>query len=49
MPPEFHRKWTGPSAAEQMEENLKALDAGPPPENETARIRRIGKHICQKQ
>lgn len=36
---------TGPSTAEQMEENLKALDAGPLDEEEMARIRRIGEHI----
>jgi aryl-alcohol dehydrogenase-like predicted oxidoreductase len=36
---------TGPSTAAQMEENLKALDAGPLDEEEMTRIRRIGKHI----
>jgi aryl-alcohol dehydrogenase-like predicted oxidoreductase len=36
---------TAPSKAEQMEENLKALDAGPLDEEQMARIRRIGKHI----
>ena len=39
---------TGPSSAVQMEENLKALDAGPLDEEEMARIRRIGKHIYGK-
>jgi aryl-alcohol dehydrogenase-like predicted oxidoreductase len=39
---------TGPSTAAQMEDNLKALDAGPLDEEEMARIRRIGKHIYQK-
>ena len=39
---------TAPSKAEQMEENLKALDAGPLDEEEMARIRRIGKHIYGK-
>lgn len=36
---------TAPSNAEQMEENLKALEAGPLDEEEMARIRRIGEHI----
>ena len=36
---------TGPSTAAQMEENLKALDAGPLDEEEMARVRRIGEHI----
>jgi len=36
---------TGPSTAAQMEDNLKALDAGPLDEEEMARIRRIGKHL----
>ncbi len=36
---------TGPSTAEQMEENLTALSAGPLAEEEMARIRRIGQHI----
>ncbi len=39
---------TGPSNAEQMEDNLKALDAGPLDEEEMACIRRIGMHIYQK-
>lgn len=39
---------TGPSNAAQMEDNLKAIDAGPLDENEMARIRRIGKHIYGK-
>jgi aryl-alcohol dehydrogenase-like predicted oxidoreductase len=39
---------TGPSNAEQMEENLKALDSGPLDEEEMARIKRIGKHIYGK-
>jgi predicted aldo/keto reductase-like oxidoreductase len=38
---------TGPSTAAQMEDNLKALDAGPLDEEETARIRRIGRHIYE--
>lgn len=36
---------TGPSTAEQMEENLASLSAGPLSEEEMARIRRIGQHI----
>ncbi len=36
---------TGPSTAEQMEENLAALSAGPLAEEEMARIRRIGQHV----
>ena len=36
---------TGPSSVAQVEENLKALDAGPLDEEEMARVRRIGKHI----
>ena len=36
---------TGPSTAAQMEDNLKALDAGPLDQEEMARVRRIGKHI----
>jgi aryl-alcohol dehydrogenase-like predicted oxidoreductase len=36
---------TGPSTAGQMEENLKALDAGPFDPEEMARVRRIGEHI----
>ena len=39
---------TGPSNAAQMEENLKAIDAGPLDEEEMARMRRIGKHIYGK-
>jgi aryl-alcohol dehydrogenase-like predicted oxidoreductase len=39
---------TGPSTAERMEENLKALDAGPLDDEEMARVRRIGKHIYGK-
>ena len=39
---------TGPSTAVQMENNLKALDAGPLDEEEIARVRRIGKHIYGK-
>jgi predicted aldo/keto reductase-like oxidoreductase len=34
---------TAPSTAAQMEDNLKALNAGPLDEDEMARIRRIGK------
>lgn len=36
---------TGPSTAEQMQENLAALAAGPLADDEMARIRRIGQHI----
>ena len=36
---------TGPSTTAQMEDNLKALEAGPLDEEEMARVRRIGKHI----
>lgn len=36
---------TAPSTAAQMEDNLKALDAGPLNEEEMARARRIGQHI----
>jgi len=39
---------TGPSTAAQMEDNFKALDAGPLDEEEMARVRRIGKHIYGK-
>jgi len=40
---------TGPSTAAQMEDNFKALDAGPLDEEEMARVRRIGKHIYGKK
>ena len=40
---------TAPSTEARMEENLKALDAGPLDEEEMARIRRIGKHIYGKR
>jgi aryl-alcohol dehydrogenase-like predicted oxidoreductase len=36
---------TGPSTAERMQENLRALEEGPLDEEEMARIRRIGQHI----
>jgi len=36
---------TAPATAPQMEDNLKALDAGPLDEEEMARVRRIGKYI----
>jgi aryl-alcohol dehydrogenase-like predicted oxidoreductase len=36
---------TGPSTAQQMEDNLAALSAGPLAEEEMARIRGIGQHI----
>jgi aryl-alcohol dehydrogenase-like predicted oxidoreductase len=36
---------TAPANAEQMEDNFKALNAGPLDEEEMARVRRIGKHI----
>ena len=39
---------TAPSTAAQMEDNLKALHAGPLDEEEMARVRRIGKHIYGK-
>ncbi len=39
---------TGPATAAQMQDNLKALDAGPLDEEEMARVRRIGKHIYGK-
>jgi aryl-alcohol dehydrogenase-like predicted oxidoreductase len=39
---------TGPGTAEQMEDNLAALGAGPLDEEEMARARRIGKHIYGK-
>jgi hypothetical protein len=32
-----------------MEDNLKALDAGPLDEEEMARVRRIGQHIYGKK
>jgi predicted aldo/keto reductase-like oxidoreductase len=40
---------TAPSTATQMEDNLKALDAGPLDEEEMARVRRIGKQIYEKE
>lgn len=40
---------TAPSNAERMEENFKALDAGPLGEEEMARMRRIGDHIYGKK
>lgn len=40
---------TGPSTAEQMEDNFKALDAGPLDDEEMARVRRIGRHIYAKK
>jgi aryl-alcohol dehydrogenase-like predicted oxidoreductase len=40
---------TAPKNAEQMEENFKALDAGPLGEEEMSRVRRIGKHIYGKK
>jgi aryl-alcohol dehydrogenase-like predicted oxidoreductase len=36
---------TGPSTAERLDENLKALEAGPLSEEEMARAKRIGDHI----
>jgi aryl-alcohol dehydrogenase-like predicted oxidoreductase len=39
---------TGPSNAAQMEDNFKAIGAGPLDEEEMIRIRRIGKHIYGK-
>ena len=39
---------TGPSTAAQMEDNLKAIEAGPLDKEEMARFRRIGKHIYGK-
>ncbi len=38
---------TGPSTAAQMEENLRALSAGPLDDREMTRIRRIGDHIYE--
>lgn len=38
---------TGPSTASQMDENLKALSAGPLDEEEMSRLRRIGRHIYE--
>jgi aryl-alcohol dehydrogenase-like predicted oxidoreductase len=38
---------TGPSTAAQMEDNFRALDAGPLDEAEMARVRRIGRHIYE--
>jgi aryl-alcohol dehydrogenase-like predicted oxidoreductase len=40
---------TAPATAAQMEDNLKALDAGPLNAEQMARIRRIGKHIYGKK
>ncbi|MGD2217874.1 MAG: hypothetical protein PVJ64_14045, partial [Gemmatimonadales bacterium] len=40
---------TAPKTAEQMEEDFKALDAGPLDEEEMARLRRIGDHIYGKK
>lgn len=39
---------TGPSNAQQMDENLAALDGGPLSDEEMARVKRIGDHIYQK-
>jgi predicted aldo/keto reductase-like oxidoreductase len=39
---------TAPANAEQMEDNLRAMDAGPLDEEEMARVRRIGRHIYGK-
>jgi aryl-alcohol dehydrogenase-like predicted oxidoreductase len=39
---------TGPSSAQQMEENLAALDGGPMSEEEIVRCKRIGDHIYRK-
>jgi aryl-alcohol dehydrogenase-like predicted oxidoreductase len=39
---------TAPKTAEQMEENFKALEAGPLDEEEMERVRRIGKYIYKK-
>jgi aryl-alcohol dehydrogenase-like predicted oxidoreductase len=40
---------TAPKTAAQMEDNFKALDAGPLDEGEMARVRRIGDHIYGKK
>jgi aryl-alcohol dehydrogenase-like predicted oxidoreductase len=40
---------SGPKTAAHLEENLKALDAGPLDEEEMARVRRIGNHIYGKR
>ncbi len=39
---------TSPSSVAQLEESLEALDAGPLDEEEMTRVRRIGKHIYDK-
>ena len=39
---------TAPKTAEQMEENFKAMEAGPLDEEEMARARHIGKYIYEK-
>ena len=39
---------TGPSSAEQMEENLAALAGGPLSDEEMPRVKRIGDHIYRK-
>lgn len=39
---------TGPKTLEQMQENLKTIELGPLTEQETERIRRIGKYIYKK-
>jgi aryl-alcohol dehydrogenase-like predicted oxidoreductase len=36
---------TGPSNEKQVDDNLKALDAGPLEEEEMARVRHIGRHV----
>jgi aryl-alcohol dehydrogenase-like predicted oxidoreductase len=46
--PDVNLCLTAPATAEQLEDNLKALDAGPLDEEEMARIRRIGRHIYGK-
>jgi aryl-alcohol dehydrogenase-like predicted oxidoreductase len=40
---------TSPSSAAQVEENLKALDAGPLDGQEMGRVRRIGRYIYDKK
>ena len=47
--PDVNVCFTAPSTAAQMEENLRALDAGPLNEEEMTQIRRIGKHIYEKK
>jgi aryl-alcohol dehydrogenase-like predicted oxidoreductase len=47
--PEVDLCLTGPATDEQMDEALRALDAGPLSEEELARARRIGEHVRSKR